>query len=51
MTTKRHPEYLEGQEATEKFERGMRALFQVPKSQVYSSQTKKARKKRAKRLY
>jgi len=28
---KRKPEYLEGQEATENFEHGMQALFQVPK--------------------
>jgi hypothetical protein len=25
------PEYLEGPEATERFEKGMRSLFQVPK--------------------
>jgi hypothetical protein len=28
------PEYREGPEATERFERGMKALFQVPKATV-----------------
>jgi hypothetical protein len=30
----RTKEYIEGREATENFERGMKALFQVPKSAV-----------------
>jgi len=30
----RHPEYIEGREATENFEEGMKALFRVPKDTV-----------------
>jgi hypothetical protein len=41
-TMKRRPEYREGQEATERFEKGMRALFQVSKS---SSKKKKQKDK------
>ncbi|HEY2234630.1 MAG TPA: hypothetical protein VGK01_14235 [Candidatus Angelobacter sp.] len=39
-------EYSEGQGATENFEKGMKALFQVPKDAAKGK--KKARKKRAK---
>ena len=28
------PEYIEGQQATENFEEGMKALFKVPKEKV-----------------
>jgi hypothetical protein len=41
------PEYIEGPKALESFERGLKALFQVPKDAVPSK--KKARKKRAKK--
>jgi len=30
----REPEYIEGQQATENFEEGMKALFKVPKEKV-----------------
>ncbi len=40
-------EYEEGKRAQEKFETGMKALFQVPKDAV-PAKKKKARKKRAK---
>jgi hypothetical protein len=40
------PEYDEGPKALENFERGMKALFQVPKNTTPAK--KKARKKRAK---
>jgi hypothetical protein len=39
--TKRIPEYREGPEATENFERGMKALFQVPKAAVSKKKSKK----------
>jgi hypothetical protein len=42
----KEPEYNEGPEALENFERGMEALFQVPKKSTPPK--KKARKKRAK---
>jgi hypothetical protein len=45
MTSKKY-EYHEGKKAQEDFERGMKALFQVPKDAA--KQKKKARKKRAK---
>jgi hypothetical protein len=35
------PEYREGPEATENFEKGMKALFQVPKSAVLAKKAKK----------
>jgi hypothetical protein len=37
-------EYREGQEAAERFERGMKALFQVPKAEVVKKQKKQANK-------
>jgi hypothetical protein len=40
----REPEYIEGQQAVENFEEGMKALFKVPKVKVA-----KAAKKRASR--
>jgi hypothetical protein len=51
MKKMKQPEYREGPEATEAFESGMKALFQVPK-EVSEKQPKskpKARKKRAKK--
>jgi hypothetical protein len=41
-------EYLEGPKATENFEEGMKALFNVPKDAVVKAE-KKAKKKRASR--
>lgn len=38
----RKAEYLEGREATERFEKGMKALFQVPK---FPSKKKKQKDK------
>jgi hypothetical protein len=42
------PEYIEGKEAAENFEEGMKALFNVPKDAVVQAE-KKAKKKRASR--
>ena len=47
MSAKKTYEYREGNQAKQRFEAGMKALFQVPKDAV--PETKKARKKRAKR--
>ena len=41
-------EYHEGDEATENFEEGMKALFKIPKDEVVKAE-KKAKKKRASR--
>ncbi len=41
------PEYIEGEKAQENFDKGMKALFQVPKDAVVKAE-KKASKKRAK---
>jgi hypothetical protein len=38
------PEYREGPEAKEKFERGMTALFQVSKADILKKQKKQADK-------
>ncbi len=38
------PEYREGPEAKERFERGMKALFQVPKADILKKQKKQASK-------
>ena len=40
MTIKQ-AQYREGREATESFEKGMKALFQVPKAAVLPKKTKK----------
>ena len=37
-------EYTEGLEAKERFERGMKALFQVPKVDVVKKEKKQAKK-------
>jgi hypothetical protein len=42
------PEYIEGREAAERFEKGMKALFNVPKEKVVQAE-KRAKKKRASR--
>ena len=41
-------QYIEGRQATENFEEGMKALFNVPKDTVVKAE-KKAKKKRASR--
>jgi hypothetical protein len=46
ITAMKKPEYNEGPQALENFEKGMKSLFQVPKDATPSK--KKARKKRAK---
>lgn len=42
----KEPEYIEGREALENFEQGMKALFKVPKDAVVKAE-QKAKKKRA----
>jgi hypothetical protein len=42
----KQPEYTEGKKATENFEEGMKALFNVPKDAVVKAE-KKQRKKKA----
>jgi hypothetical protein len=42
-------EYIEGPKAQENFERGMKALFKVPKDEVVKAE-QKLKKKRASRL-
>jgi hypothetical protein len=42
----KQPEYIEGPKALENFERGMIALFKVPKAAVVKAE-KKQKKKRA----
>jgi len=45
------PEYVEGKQATENFEEGMKALFKVPKDEVVKAEKKKQKKtSRASRL-
>ena len=44
----RPKQYLEGQEATQNFESGMKALFKVPKDEVVQAE-QKAKRKRASR--
>ena len=44
----KQPEYIEGKQATENFEEGMKALFNVPKDAVVKTE-KKAKKKRSSR--
>lgn len=43
MNSMKEPEYVEGPEALEKFERGMIALFKVPKTAIGKAR-KKGRK-------
>jgi hypothetical protein len=42
-------EYVEGQKATENFEEGMKALFNVPKDKVVRAEKKQKGKKAASR--
>jgi len=44
----KQPEYIEGPKATENFEEGMKALFNVPKDAVVKAE-KKRKKKRSSR--
>jgi hypothetical protein len=44
----KEPEYTEGPQATENFEKGMKALFNVPKDAVVKAE-KKRKKKRSSR--
>lgn len=46
----KQPEYLEGPQARENFEQGMKALFKVPKDAVVKAEKKKAKASRASRL-
>ena len=48
MKGRMKPEYTEGPQATENFEEGMKALFNVPKDAVVKAE-KKAKKKRSSR--
>jgi hypothetical protein len=41
----KQPEYIEGQEAQENFERGMTALFKVPKVAVVKAEKKQKGKR------
>jgi hypothetical protein len=43
----KQPEYTEGPEARENFERGMIALFKVPKDAVVKAEKKKLKASRA----
>jgi propanediol dehydratase small subunit len=42
----KQPEYIEGRQAAENFERGMNALFKVPKGEVVKAE-KRLRKSRS----
>ncbi|MHB8216232.1 MAG: hypothetical protein ACYDDS_09150 [Candidatus Sulfotelmatobacter sp.] len=44
------PEYIEGRQAAENFEEGMKALFKVPKDEVVKAEKKKQKSSRASRL-
>ena len=50
MTEKKSPNYIEGPQALENFERGMMALFKVPKDSVVKAEKKKQNASRASRL-
>ncbi len=43
-------EYVEGKQATENFEEGMKDLFKVPKDAVVKAEKKKLKASRASRL-
>ena len=43
----RENEYVEGRQATENFEEGMKALFKVPKEQVVKAEKRKKQKRDA----
>jgi len=38
----KQPAYMEGQQATENFEEGMKALFKVPKTSTVKAEKKRA---------
>jgi hypothetical protein len=40
----KEPEYIEGRQATQNFEEGMKALFKVPKDAVERAEKKKRKK-------
>jgi hypothetical protein len=44
-TRNKNPEYTEGPEATENFERGMKALFSVPKDEVVKAEKRRKKTK------
>jgi hypothetical protein len=46
----KQPEYVEGRNAAENFEEGMKALFKVPKAEVVKAEKKKQNTARASRL-
>ena len=43
----KQPEYIEGPEALENFERGMKAIFQVSKADIVSPKKKNAKQPKA----
>ena len=43
----KEPEYREGPEAQENFERGMKALFKVPKADIVQREKRKKQRKAA----
>jgi hypothetical protein len=45
----KQPEYIEGPKAAENFERGMIALFKVPKGEVVKAEKKQAKKRASSR--
>jgi hypothetical protein len=47
----KEPEYIEGRQASENFEQGMKALFKVPKNEVVKAEKKKQKASRASRLH
>ena len=46
----KQPEYIEGPEAQENFEEGMKALFNVPKDAVVKAEKKKGKRKTSSRV-
>jgi len=45
----KEPEYIEGRQATDNFEEGMKTLFKVPKEKVVQAEQKAKKKKQASR--
>ena len=45
----KEPKYIEGPQATQNFEEGMKALFKVPKDGVVKAEKKAEKKKQASR--
>ena len=45
----KQPEYIEGRQATQHFEEGMKALFKVPKDSVVRAENRKRRGKASSR--